>query len=401
MQHTFRLWWQKPRKVSEIEESREVSFLELFYDLIFVWIFAQLTHALVDHLGTIELLWFIGLFAMVWFAWINGSFYHELHGNFDLRTRVFTFLQIFTLFGLAIFAHNASGEGANAFALSYAAFLGIVGFMWWRTGVHDQAHRPMSNPYSLSFLVATALFVGSVFVAAPVKFYLWIAAMALLLFLPFLVQQTWGRVDPEHLEQAQRLRPSIIERFGLLTIIVLGEVMNSIVSGGAKYTLFTPELFFKLAFGFIIVVALWWIYFDMVARRAVKDSQTSRWSWIYLHLPVTITIALTSAGLLNILAHPESFGSFDRWLIAAPVSAFLFTIVLLVKTIVIREENKPIHEKATQVSLLAGLAVLAVGASTLSVLPTLGLIGLFLMAPVMAAIIVWIRRIHRRQHEND
>ena len=74
--NTFRLWWQKPRLVSEVEESREISFLELFYDLAYVGIIYQITHALVAQIGLVELGQYIALYAMVWFAWINGTWYH-------------------------------------------------------------------------------------------------------------------------------------------------------------------------------------------------------------------------------------------------------------------------------------------------------------------------------------
>jgi len=62
------------------------------------------------------------LFLLVWLAWINGSLYHDLHGNNDIRNRVFTFLQMFTVAAMAVFAHNAPGEGSAGFALSFAAY---------------------------------------------------------------------------------------------------------------------------------------------------------------------------------------------------------------------------------------------------------------------------------------
>jgi len=56
--------------------------------------------------------------------------YHELHGNNDIRTRFFTFLQMFIVVAMIVFAHNALEEGSVGFALSYAAFQLVLTYLW-------------------------------------------------------------------------------------------------------------------------------------------------------------------------------------------------------------------------------------------------------------------------------
>lgn len=56
-----------------------------------------------------------------------------------------------TVAALAVFAHNAMGDGSVGFALSYAAFHLILTWLWWRTGVYDLNHRLLSQPYSSTF----------------------------------------------------------------------------------------------------------------------------------------------------------------------------------------------------------------------------------------------------------
>ncbi len=145
IRQNFRLWWQPPRNVSDRPPHRRVSFLELFYDLVYVVLIAELTHALSEHVDLAGIGNFAFLFVAVWWAWFNGITYHDLHGNDDIRTRVFTFLQMFTVVAMAAFAHNALGDGAVGFALSYAAFQLILTYLWWRTAVHDPNHRPYHN----------------------------------------------------------------------------------------------------------------------------------------------------------------------------------------------------------------------------------------------------------------
>ncbi|UCE08675.1 MAG: low temperature requirement protein A [bacterium] len=62
----------------------------------------------------------------------------------------------------------------------------MLTILWWRTGVHDPDHRPLSRPYSSIFLLNTLLFVFSVFVSPPWRFYLWGVAVFLSLLLPLL-----------------------------------------------------------------------------------------------------------------------------------------------------------------------------------------------------------------------
>jgi len=100
LQDTFRIWWQKPSSVTEREKNREISYLELFYDLVYVAIVIELTHILAGNISLGVLIQYIALFSMVWWAWLNGSLYHELHGNNDVRTRIFTFIQMLSLAGM-------------------------------------------------------------------------------------------------------------------------------------------------------------------------------------------------------------------------------------------------------------------------------------------------------------
>lgn len=142
------------------------------------------------------------LFIIVWWAWFNGAMYHDLHGNNDIRTRVFTFLQMLTVAAMAVFAHNAMGDGSAGFALSYAAFHLILTWLWWRTGVYDQNHRPLSRPYSSTFLITSLLFIISMITPIPWRFVLWVLALLVDLALLILL---WTAVS----KHRSPLRPSL------------------------------------------------------------------------------------------------------------------------------------------------------------------------------------------------
>ena len=92
---------QGERHAAAVESSRPVrgsfdgpvcvSFLELFFDLVFVVVIAQLADRLAHHPTWAGAGWFVFLFYAVWASWINGTLYYDLHGTNDVSVRVFTF----------------------------------------------------------------------------------------------------------------------------------------------------------------------------------------------------------------------------------------------------------------------------------------------------------------------
>lgn len=83
--------WRPPGRFEDRDPDRRVTFLELFFDLVFVAVIAQLAHHLAESVTWSSVGWFIFLFYAVWSSWINGTLYHDLHSTDDLSIRVFTF----------------------------------------------------------------------------------------------------------------------------------------------------------------------------------------------------------------------------------------------------------------------------------------------------------------------
>ena len=106
----FKRWfWRPPRPHGETIADRTVSFLELFYDLVYVAVIAQAAHHLAEHVSLRGFAEFAVVFALIWIAWVNGSLYLELHGREDGRTRNIVFVQMGVLVLLAVFTADAAG----------------------------------------------------------------------------------------------------------------------------------------------------------------------------------------------------------------------------------------------------------------------------------------------------
>ena len=121
---------------------RTVSFLELFYDLVYVAVIAQAAHHLAEHVSVRGLAEFAVVFALIWIAWVNGSLYLELHGREDGRTRNVVFVQMGILVLLAVFTADAAGGSGAAFALVYAAFLAVLTWLWYTVRRQDRQDHP-------------------------------------------------------------------------------------------------------------------------------------------------------------------------------------------------------------------------------------------------------------------
>ena len=143
----FKDWfWRPPRPHGEALRDRSVSNLELLYDLVYVAVIGQASHALAEHITSRGILEFAIVFGMVWIAWTNGSLYVELHGRQDGRTRLFVFVQMAILALLAVFTAGAATDDGGAFAITYAVFLAVAGWLWLSVRRRDRAGVPARSP---------------------------------------------------------------------------------------------------------------------------------------------------------------------------------------------------------------------------------------------------------------
>ena len=403
VRQSFRRWWQVPRKISEREEERSVTFLELFYDLVYVVLIAELAHALSEHVNPAGVAGFVFMFLVVWLAWINGTLYHDLHGNNDLRTRVFTFMQMFTVAAMAVFAHNALAEGSVGFALSFATYQLVLTYLWWRTGVHDPNHRPLSQPYSLAFLISTLLFVTSVFVPAPWRFYLWGAGLFLSLAVPLLILLR-GRNNPDvqaQIDMGFDISPSAVERFGLFTIIVLGEVIVSVVRGVAGHHHLSWVVGVTAVLGMLIAIGLWWIYFDFISQHLPISQRAKTFVWMYMHLPMTAGIVAAGAAVFNVVEHTgEPLTLEVRWLLVGAIAVALVSTAVLMRSIQIPKELYQAYRRGGIVTFISGLVILLLGFSDLKTILLLALLILLLLAPVLYGVVFWIKMLGAEEITN-
>lgn len=350
-----REWWQRPQlRLDEGEPGeRRVSWLELFYDLVFVVVVAELAHYLAEHVSPSGILAYVLLFVPVWWVWIGGSFYNARFETEDLSYRLLTFAQMLPVAAMAVFVHDAMGQTSVAFALAYGAARLLITGLWLRGGIHVPLMRPITNRYAIGFSVSIVLFIISIFVPPPWRFVLWGLGLTIDLVTPVTTLHLQARLP--------RLSNSKLpERFGLFVIIVLGEAIIGVVRGVAQGSELTPLVSLTGVLGMALAFGLWWVYFDFVARRIPKPNVWYMLTWGYLHLPLVMGIAAVGAGVSNALAQGGlSLDVANHRLLAAAVAVVLLTIGGLELTLR-RTDDEPTDTRIS-VGLKVGAGLVASG----------------------------------------
>jgi low temperature requirement protein LtrA len=388
---TFRRLWQPPGRYEDRPRDRRVTFLELFFDLVFVVVIAQLAHRLAEHPTWPGVGWFVFLFYAVWSSWLNGTLYHDLHPTNDISVRVFTFAQMLAVAVMAVFIGDVPGDGDAGFALAYAVNVALLAVMWFRTGLHDPSHRPGSGPYSTAYLLSAITFAISATAGDPTRYWLWVAGLALQVAGQLVAFSRWTPPASQGGDALIATSPSLIERMGLFVIIVLGEVIVGAVDGMARVRpLSADELVIGLL-GVVVAIGLWWIYFDLISQREPVSRRTQL--WLHLHLPVVMAIAAGGAGVLTtVQAADQPLSDAVRWLLVGSAAAALVGVAALTLTLEVRRERPELF-RAADVALLASAALsLAVGLTDWGAKATLTAIVVLLLAPVAVGITVWLKR---------
>jgi low temperature requirement protein LtrA len=349
-----------------------------------------LAERLAEHPSWPGIGWFVFLFYAIWSSWINGTLYHDLHTTNDVSVRVFTFAQMLTVAVMAAFIGEVPGDGSDGFALGYAANALILAILWFRTGLHDPAHRPASIPYSTAYFLSAALFAASVAVATPGAYWLWAAGLLVEmsgLVIGFLL---WTPPATQEGDAVIPTTPSLIERLGLFVIIVLGEVIVGAVTGMADIHPLDAHGIVIGVLGVLVAIGLWWIYFDLVSQRAPTSRRTQL--WLYLHLPLVIAMASGGAGVLNTVRHAgEPLPDAVRWLLVGSLAAAVLSVVLITRTLDVRRTQSELYRTAEMVMLASVLLSTGVGLTDWGAKASLTALVVLLLAPVVVGMLVWLK----------
>jgi low temperature requirement protein LtrA len=290
-------------------DSDKVSFVELFFDLVFVFAVTQLSHSLIEHFSLAGAVQILLLMLAVWWVWIYTTWATNWLNPETLPVRCA--LMVLMLLGLILSASipKAFESHGLAFAGAYVCMqVGRTLFFLWAVRGHPGMVRNFQR--ILVWLVASAVFwMAGALAHDSARLGLWALALAVEYASPWSGFRVpgLGRSATTDWDVAGR---HISERCGLFIIIALGE---SILVTGATFAglAWTPPIVAAFMVSFIGSVAMWWLYFDASAESGTETiahsrdpGRVARLTYTYVHLVLVAGIVLAAVADEFVLAHP-------------------------------------------------------------------------------------------------
>jgi low temperature requirement protein LtrA len=289
--------------VDERDAEHQITPLELFVDLVFVFALTQVTSLLVDDPTWGGVLRGMLVLAALWWAW---SVYAWLTSAMDVDeggVRLVMLAAMGTMFGVALAVPGAFGDDAVLFGAAYLLVRLLHLVLSAIVGRDDPDRRSALLRFAPTATVGPLLLVFAGFLEGDARIAVWLVALAIDYLGPVAIGVGGGwRVASEH----------FAERHGLIIIIALGESLIAIgVGAGLELD---PGVLAGAALGIVVVSALWWLYFDVAAifarrrlieARGLELHRLALYSYSYLHLPMIAGVVLFALGLETTLHHVD------------------------------------------------------------------------------------------------
>lgn len=295
----------RPPSLQTEEEERSASRLELFFDLAFVLVVAELAGAFSKDVTPRGALTFAGLFTAVWWSWVSATLFANRFDHDDIAYRGYKLGSMLTVIGMAATADKAVGPRSALFAGCYIALRILLLSQYARAYRHVPGARRGVRLYLIGTAAGALLWTVSLAVAAPARYWLWACGLLAEVVIPLLA--TAARTDvPLHLEH-------LPERFSLFIILVLGEAVAA-VTHGVHDADWNASAVAVAVVSFVLAAGLWWSYFDLAgagAKRLLAETDSRRSSithdtYVYGQLPLALALAAIGVGIEHAILESTS-----------------------------------------------------------------------------------------------
>ena len=370
------------RARSPHEPHRAATPLELLFDLVFVVAIAQAAaafhHSIADAHAAEGLLGYLMVFFGIWWAWMNFTWFASAYDCDDVPYRLAVFVQIT---GALIFAagvkrmfetHDMNIATITGYVIMRLAQVG----QWIRAGFSDPGHRTTAFRYALGVTICQIAWVAAF--AGPQS---WALPAFVIIGPAELLVPWWAERAGVTTWHAHH----VTERYGLLTIIVLGEsilaatvAVQAALESGERLMSLAP----LISGGLLIVYTMWWLYFYRPVHDLLHHSNLRRaFIWGYGHFAVFASAAAVGAGLsvaVDVAAHHAKVGPFGGAMaVAVPVALYVVAL-----WIVHYRPASPLH---IVLGPLAAVFILLAPLAGLAAIPIIA---------VVLSLLLWFKIVH-------
>jgi low temperature requirement protein LtrA len=369
--------------VHERRTEHQVSPLELFFDLVFVFAITQVT-SLLAHDPT----WrgvFRGMLvlAAVWWAWTGYAWLTSTMDVDEGGVRLAVLASTAMMLAVALAVPRAFGADAVLFGVAFLLVRLLHLVLYSIAGRDDPDLLSALLRLVPTEVLGASLLVLAGFLSGSARIAVWLVALAVDFVGPYAIRLEGWRIAPAH----------FAERHGLVVLIALGESIVAI-GVGAGFALVTGVLA-AAALGIVVVSALWWLYFDVAAifarRRLMEASgvervQMARDAYSYLHLPMVAGIVLFAFGLKTTLRHVgDELDTVAAVALCGGVALYLLAHVAFL----FRTTGRVFRRRALGTALLLALVPAALA------IPSLAALGL---VSAVCTLVVAYEAISHREH---
>ena len=364
---------QTPRNLTgeQRAEERAATPLELFFDLCFVVAVAALARGLHDEPNLGGVLRFLGFFVPVWWSWMIFTWYATGFDNDDVPYRVTLLAAMLSMLGLAASVEKVGVEAdaAVSFVLAYASMRLLMTGLFLRARRHAPVGlRLFTTLYAAGNALGAAIWLASLLVPEPGRYAVWAVGLFVELLGPILAVRTMSNprmsFHPRH----------ITERYGLFTIIVLGESVLAVALGTAD-TDWAPAALLTAALGFVVAACVWWLYFDHVGSSGIELGPRPAFYWGYGHFAVYAGIAAFGVGtqlaieaaagagsgsVVALAGAAPTGGDYDLWsrlVLAGGVALYLAGIAFVDRINEGRAGDRTVSARLATAAVLVALAL--------------------------------------------
>jgi inward rectifier potassium channel len=318
-------WFHRPLLHSPLlRGEKKPSWLELFFDLIFVAAFIQLGNGLSHHVTLEGAIGFGAVFLPLWVAWTGFTFFQNRFTIDDFTHRLVVFGQMFAVGAMGIAAPSVLDGETRVFSFASAVAHLMVAIMYLRAMRQVDEASDFGRYWGWVFFGSAAVWAVAGFVPAPYTWALWAVAILSVLAAPLSKHSRALSdrypTDFEHLG----------ERYGLLTIIVLGEsfvkVLSSLIEANAGI-----DVYLQSGIVLLITCSIWWIYFDDVAGSHIRHERGGWIVWLYAHIPLQIAVTAVGVAVKKAVEFDfqEPAPAKYRWLLGAALASVFFAVAII------------------------------------------------------------------------